>query len=101
MNIEITNQEGSEIMLKVEGRIDTITAKEFEAKAKSILEEKPSSIIIDCGDLAYVSSSGLRVFLILQKGISAIGGTLRLINMKDAIKQIFKITGFSTFLTIE
>ncbi|MFI3333383.1 MAG: STAS domain-containing protein [Rikenellaceae bacterium] len=101
MNVEVIKQDSGEVTLKVDGRIDTVTAKSFEASAMSVLSEKPSQIVMDCSELAYVSSSGLRVFLMLQKGVNAAGTKMRIINMSDAIKQVFKITGFASILNIE
>lgn len=101
MNVEIIKQDNGEVTLKVDGRVDTVTAKNFETSAMAVLKENPSQIVMDCSELAYVSSSGLRVFLMLQKGVNAAGIKMRIINMSDAIKQVFKITGFSSILTIE
>ncbi len=101
MNVEVIKQDSGEVTLKIDGRIDTVTAKSFEVSAMSALNEKPSQIVMDCSDLAYVSSSGLRVFLMLQKGVNAAGIKMRIINMSDAIKQVFKITGFASILNIE
>ncbi len=100
MNVDITKDGGATI-IKVEGRIDTVTAKEFETKTVEALKERPAEVIIDCGDLAYVSSSGLRVFLILQKSSNSYSGKLRIINMNDTIKKVFEMTGFASILTIE
>ncbi len=101
MNVEILNGEAGEAIVKVEGRIDTVTAKEFETSAMAVLTGKPAQIVIDCAELSYVSSSGLRVFLMLQKGVNASGSKMRIINMSEPIKQVFKITGFASILTIE
>lgn len=100
MNVEIIKQD-QEITLKVEGRVDTVTAKEFESAAKAVLADKPTQMVVDCAELAYVSSSGLRVFLILQKETNALGCKLRLINMIEPIKKVFQITGFASILNIE
>lgn len=101
MNVEVTKLESGETLLKIEGRIDTVTAKEFEKSSMIVLHDNPSQIVMDCSELSYVSSSGLRVFLMLQKGVNAAGAKMRIINMSEAIKQVFKITGFSSILNIE
>lgn len=101
MNVEVIKQDSGAALLKVEGRIDTVTAKEFEVSAMSVLKEKPTEVVMDCSELTYVSSSGLRIFLMLQKGVNSAGIKMRIINMGDAIKQVFKITGFSSILNIE
>lgn len=100
MDIKITKQDDS-VVLNISGRVDTTTAKDFEAVAKEVLAGECSNIILDCAELSYVSSSGLRVFLILQKGVIAKKGKLTLTGMIEPIKEVFRITGFSKIFNIE
>ena len=88
------------IIITVQGRVDTITAGEFEAKVKGLTENEITKMIIDCTELEYISSSGLRVFLIIQKKINARGGMLKLCCMQPAIREIFDISGFSNIFKI-
>jgi anti-sigma B factor antagonist/stage II sporulation protein AA (anti-sigma F factor antagonist) len=57
--------------------------------------------VIDCAELDYISSSGLRQFLTLQKTASAKQGKLVLKNMKPEIKEIFEMTGFTALFYFE
>ena len=58
---------GEELVVKVEGRIDTTTAKEFEEKTAAALEESVTSLVMDFSGVDYISSAGLRVVLVLIK----------------------------------
>ncbi len=98
MKTEIKKKDNYTI-LKVTGRIDTMTAGSFETEIMKTLE-KENSIIIDCSGLEYISSSGLRVFLLAQKKTGATGGNLKLCNLQPFIKEVFDISGFSTIFTI-
>ncbi|MFI3240404.1 MAG: STAS domain-containing protein [Bacteroidales bacterium] len=100
MNVVITKQD-DHILASVEGRVDTITSKDFETVVNSLLKEENSNIILDCDKLSYVSSSGLRTFLIFQKGLNAKGGKLTLRSLSEPIKEIFEITGFASIFSIE
>ncbi len=100
MEVAITKHDDC-IVATIEGRVDTITAKAFEAHVMELLKDECKSIILDCEKLSYVSSSGLRAFLILQKGINAKKGKLVLRSMGDPIKEVFKITGFMSIFNIE
>lgn len=60
------NQNGSEITIALDGRLDTITAPELEAEVKSSLDGI-DSLIFDLAKLNYVSSAGLRTLLLAQK----------------------------------
>jgi serine/threonine-protein kinase RsbW len=57
-------------------------------------------IELDCMDFTYISSSGLRLLLTLQKSVLARGGKLVIKNMKPEIKEVFDMTGFSKIFTI-
>ena len=72
MNLQITPfQEYT--LVSVEGRIDTTNFSEFEKPIMTLIEGGCSKIILDCSGLNYISSSGLRVFLIIQKKMFVLG----------------------------
>ena len=91
--------EGTAAELKIIGRLDTTTAPELEAAvdgcAAGIKE-----LVLDCGELEYVSSAGLRVILKAQKLMNA-QGSMKLIHVNETIMEVFDITGFADILTIE
>ncbi|MDO4731225.1 MAG: STAS domain-containing protein [Clostridia bacterium] len=87
------------LTLEIIGRLDTTTAPELETEIDQSLDNV-SSLILDCGNLDYMSSAGLRVILKAQK-IMNVKGEMKLINVSDIIMEIFDITGFSDILTIE
>ena len=91
--------EGTAAELKIIGRLDTTTAPELEATvdgcAAGIKE-----LVLDCGELEYVSSAGLRVILKAQKLMNA-QGSMKLIHVNETIMEVFDITGFADILTIE
>lgn len=84
----------------IQGRIDTMTAGDFENIIMGILGDGVTKLLLDCSDLTYISSSGLRVFLVAQKKILATGGILRICCLKPEIKDIFDISGFSIIFSI-
>lgn len=99
--MKITIEKGAETILSLAGQLDTLTANDFEKEIQVLLADHTSFIILDGTELTYISSAGLRLLLMLQKGMTAKGGTLRLRNIKKDIMEIFNITGFSSILTIE
>ncbi len=82
------------------GRVDTMTAGDFEHNMAEVLDGGVSKLVLDCSELDYISSSGLRVFLVAQKKMMATGGTLKLCCLKPEIKEIFDISGFSSIFSI-
>ena len=91
--------ENGRAVIALEGRLDTNTAGELETELKTVIDSV-DEIVLDLEKLAYISSSGLRVLLSAQKAVVK-HGTLKLVHVNDAIMDIFDLTGFSEFLTIE
>ena len=87
-------------IVKIEGRIDTTNFNEFEKEIATVIDGGANNIVLDCEGLNYISSSGLRVFLITQKRLMGSKGKLHLCNMQPTIKEIFDISGFSTIFKI-
>lgn len=100
LKIKIT-EEGAETVITVGGRLDTNTSPEFEQVVAPVLASSVSRIKLDLGALGYVSSSGLRQFLRIQKNIAQKKGALRLAGMNPAIREVFDVTGFSALFRIE
>ena len=100
MHVTIIKENGI-THVAIEGRIDTTTSLDFEKSIGSLFADTAQQVIMDCAQMEYVSSSGLRVFLTLQKQSNVSAGSLKLCNMKQEIKAVFDMTGFSSILTIE
>ncbi len=99
MNVTI-NEEGSRASVRLEGRLDTTNADQFMKDITPLMDGNHTEIDMDCTDMEYTSSQGLRMFLMLQKNVSARGAKLVLRNMKPHVKEVFDITGFSHIITI-
>ena len=99
MDIKITRQE-NKTMVVLNGRIDTSNADQFQQDVAPLMEGENPDIDIDCTDMSYTSSQGLRIFLMLQKSVMARKGKLVMRNMNPQVKEVFDITGFSNIITI-
>lgn len=99
MEVKISN-DTEKTLVKLIGRVDTTNADQFQSQLSQFLNGQ-QNVVVDCSDLEYTSSQGLRVFLVLQKSISANKGQLVLKNMKPQVKEVFDITGFSNIIKIE
>ncbi len=84
----VIDQKGEETVIKIKGRLDTNTARECEEKVLPVWENPGVKVCVDCSDLEYVSSAGLRLFLILQKMTTAKKGSLRLIGMRKKVAGV-------------
>lgn len=90
---------GTGITLKIIGRLDTTTAPELEATVDGCVAGL-KDLVMDCSELEYVSSAGLRVILKAQKLMNA-QGTMKVMNVNETIMEVFEITGFADILNIE
>jgi anti-sigma B factor antagonist len=91
---------GNFTVLKIKGRIDTVHSTVLETEVNQVYGGEEKNMIFNCSGLNYISSSGLRVFLVAQKKAISIQGKLYLCNMQPAIKEIFVISGFSNLFKI-
>ena len=99
MNVKI-NEEGAKALVKLEGRLDTTNADQFLKDITPLMNGSHEEIEMDCTEMEYTSSQGLRMFLMLQKNVSSRGAKLVLKNMKPHVKEVFDITGFSHIINI-
>lgn len=99
MEVKIENLE-NKTMVVLSGRLDTTNADKFQQDIAPLMQDDAPDIEIDCTDMEYTSSQGLRMFLMLQKSVTARKGSLVMRNMKPNVKEVFDITGFSNIIRI-
>ena len=92
--------QGKVVILSLAGRLDTLNFPVFDNEITALLDKKLNDIILDCGDMDYVSSSGLRVLLKALKQAKAAGGKFVICRLQPQISQIFKISGFDHLFEI-
>jgi anti-anti-sigma factor len=91
--MEVTeSQSGSATTLKIVGRVDSSVAKALEQKVREVTS-RDGAIVVDLSGMHYVSSAGLRSFIILAKQAHAKNQTIALTGMSDEISEIFEISG--------
>ncbi|MDD4189939.1 MAG: STAS domain-containing protein [Mangrovibacterium sp.] len=88
------------VILSVSGKIDTNTSSEFETEIQSVIDGGGKKILIDCTQLDHISSAGLRVILLAAKKLKRSDGKIVLSSLKEHVKAIFEIAGFSDMLPI-
>ena len=91
------NMNEKNLGVALDGRLDTITAPELESFLNTNLGTA-SALNIDCANLAYVSSAGLRVLLATEKKMK---GKMKLTNVCEVVMEVFEMTGFADILVIE
>ena len=100
MEIKITkNKDG--VTAGLIGRLDTPAAQEIAPQMNALKKEAESTIVLECGELEYISSSGLRLFLGLRKAAAEKGGKVIVKDISDSIRSVFMMTGFLNLFDIQ
>ena len=86
-----------------EGRLDFGAAAGFQQRVEEALAGSgtaPAAVIIDCTALDYVSSAGLRVFLLAARASQRAGIPFALCALQPAVREVFELSGFSRIIAV-
>ena len=100
MEIRIERQ-NTVVTAFLKGRLDTLAAKEVSKQMESLTEDASGTIIMDCTEMSYISSSGLRIFLTLRKAAAEKGGKVVVRGISNDIRSVFMMTGFLNLFEIQ
>ena len=95
----IEDRMGGATMLRVVGRVDSSVAKQLETKVADVIS-RDGDIVVDLRDMNYVSSAGLRSFIVLAKHARARNLTIALAAMHDDVYEIFEVSGLIELFTV-
>ena len=98
LDIEV-KKDGTEYTFTLEGRLDTITSPDLEAKINEATPDA-TKLIMDLAKLDYISSAGLRVLLGAVQAMDG-KGDMVVRNLTQSVKEVFELTGFSRLFNIE
>ena len=88
-------EENNDFVMYFEGRLDTAVAPEVEKATAPMMDCAGHNIILDCTQLQYISSSGLRIFLSILKNAKPKGSHVYIRGISDSIRSVFAMTGFT------
>ena len=94
------NEENNGLRAIFEGRLDTPAAVKAQQEVEPLIENADKTIILDCTNLEYISSSGLRLFLTIRKEAGSKGGKVIIENINEDIRKVFMMTGFFNLFEI-
>ncbi|MBR3405410.1 MAG: STAS domain-containing protein [Bacteroidales bacterium] len=83
------------------GRLDTAVSQEVATAVQPLIDQADKTLVLDCKDLSYISSSGLRIFLTIRKAAAAKGGKVIVKDINTEIRQVFMMTGFLNLFEIQ
>jgi len=94
-------ENGNQLIALFSGRLDTAAAIPTSEAVKPLLEAENKEIVLDCSELEYISSSGLRIFLSIRKEAASHGSKVIVKNINADIRQVFMMTGFISLFEIQ
>ena len=100
MKVRLESLGGTTLVIP-EGRLDFGAAADFQARVEQALAAtSPAALIIDCAGLDYVSSAGLRVFLLAAKAAQRAGLAFAMCSLTPAVREVFELSGFSRVIAV-
>ncbi|EFL49211.1 anti-sigma-factor antagonist [Solidesulfovibrio fructosivorans JJ]] len=96
----VERENGGVTVLELGGRLDSNTSKVLEDKIMEILGQGKTKVLMDFKDVDYINSTGLRVLLLALQQLKKINGQLVLATIKDYMKEVFEISGYTEIFPI-
>jgi len=93
-------KEKNAVVVSVKGRLDAVTSPDFEKELTGLIAQGETLFVLDFGKLDYISSAGLRSVLATTKRLKEKQGKLFISSLKDVVKEVFEISGFSAIIPI-
>ncbi len=87
------------LIVAPQGRIDSNSSGAVEAALVAHAGE--ARLLVDLQGVEYISSAGLRVFLILARKVKESGGRLALCGLGASVRQVFDLAGFTPLFAVE
>ncbi|MBO5613065.1 MAG: STAS domain-containing protein [Prevotella sp.] len=100
MKINIKQNE-NEVIVSLQGELDTVATTKMSEELDRVKDLADQNLIIDCKEMEYISSSGLRFFMQLKRNSEQRGGSVKLCNLNEDVEEIFRLSGFHHIFSLE
>jgi anti-anti-sigma factor len=91
---------GDVTVIGINGRMDAITTSTYDSYMENIINDGEIKIVMDFGELDYISSAGLRSVLTTAKKLKTVNGMLAFANLSGMVNEVFEISGFASMFSI-
>lgn len=99
MEIKITDT-NKPTQVAVIGRVDTVTSADFQKQMEAVFAEHPQDLVLNCAELSFLSSAGLRALFVLARKAKAAKASITLQAVAPNVREVLKISGFDSFFKI-
>jgi anti-anti-sigma factor len=88
------------LVLGLSGRLDATTTPEVDKLVTERMKSGENNLLFDLTELQYISSAGLRLLVVALKQTSASKGSMALCGLREPVKMVFDVSGFTSFFKI-
>jgi anti-anti-sigma factor len=94
MEATIRKDDGNRVTLILDGRLDTSVTQQTQKDIEPLFNYKHCEIVIDCSRLEYISSSGLRMMMVINQRCRANHCDIFIKGLQEKVLDVFNTTGF-------
>ena len=99
--MEISNQrDGDTLIVQAAGRVDGSNSQEFQDGLEAAIDDADRAVVLDLEELSYISSSGLRVMLLIARKLQRQQAKFALCSLSESIREVFEISGFDRIIPV-
>lgn len=92
--------DGSQTVVNIIGNLDIAATTNQTDLLQQVLDIADRQLVIDCAELEYISSAGLRFFMQLKRESEAKGGKVTICHLNEDVSDIFRMSGFHNIFEI-
>jgi len=96
----LKRKEKDALVISLKGRLDAVTTPVLEKDLTELMAGGERFLVLNLGDLDYISSAGLRTILAATKRLKEKQGRLLLASLKSVVREVFDISGFSSIIPV-
>ena len=93
-----TERKGSVLVAITQDRIDGLNARAFQDALHAEIDDSDRAVVLDLGQLTYISSAGLRVILLVAKTLQRQNSNLAVCSLSGPVLEVFQISGFDQII---
>lgn len=101
MTLDLSNRNVDDVtVVDLEGKMNTGTSPDADAYLCGLISGGSNKLLLNMGEVDYVSSTGLRVILATGKKVHTTGGRLALCNLNPSVGEVFRVSGFNSIFPV-
>lgn len=93
-------EKGDVVVVRVDGRLDAASSPQLEKQINSIIDAGHFKLLLNLGNVDYLSSAGMRLMLSVTKKLKHLEGKVVVCSMNDDVMEVIKMAGFTQVLEI-